>query len=394
MATNVCAGVWYTKFVTSRRVLAIVIALLPVVAMPAAAEGDAGSLTLTAGGNGAGFAGDDGPATSAKLDGPHGAAVGPDGTLYIADTGNHRVRAVAPDGTIRTVAGDGGETGLSESIPARSRGTAISLGRPTAVTAGADGSVYVADSLVGRVYKLAGDGSIALVAELDGGGARELRGLAVGADGTVFVSDRGYNRVVALSSDGTETVVAGVGAAPGSHTPVVAPSSLAAGNGGDLWIAGHYLFRVRAGAVAPVTLAGSGKWAVGDGTRWPPAEDPLINVGSVAASGGDVFAVSRSLRTVVRLSEGGMRSTLMGLPADPFGASDPVELAASDFRGGRLYLIDTTGSRIFAVGVPASETTEPSEGRPTWVWVASVIALAAVVAVGVVIARRRRHQAS
>jgi hypothetical protein len=385
--------VWYTKFVTPRRFLAIVIALLPAVAMqaPAAAGRDNGPLTLAVGGNGRGFAGDDGPAASAKLDGPHGAAVGPDGTLYIADTGNHRVRAVAPDGKIRTVAGDGGEAGPKESIPAGSRGTTISLGRPTAVAAGADGSVYVADSLVGRVYKVAVDGSITLLAELGGGGARELRGLAVGADGTVYVSDRKYNRVVALKSGGSETVLAGVGAAPGSYTPVVAPSGLATSNGGDVWIAGHYLFRVRAGAVAPVTLPGTGKWAVGDGAKWPPAEEPLINVGSVAASGGDVFAFSRSQRAVVRLGEGGLRTTLMELPADSFRVGDPVELAVSGVRGGQLYLIDTTGSRIFAVGVPAGETAGAGEGRPAWVWFVSVFALAAVVAAGVVIVRRRRQ---
>jgi sugar lactone lactonase YvrE len=68
-----------------------------------------GTLTTVAGTGTAGFAGDGGPATQARLDQPYGLALGEDGSLYVADRGNFRVRRIAPDGTITTLAGTGEE---------------------------------------------------------------------------------------------------------------------------------------------------------------------------------------------------------------------------------------------------------------------------------------------
>ena len=66
-----------------------------------------GTITTVAGDGTPGFSGDGGPATSAQLDQPNGLAILDDGTLYIADRENFRVRRVAPDGTIDTIAGTG-----------------------------------------------------------------------------------------------------------------------------------------------------------------------------------------------------------------------------------------------------------------------------------------------
>jgi len=71
-----------------------------------------GTIDTIAGDGTAGFLGDGGPATEARLDQPYGLALDDDGTLYVADRGNFRVRRIAPDGTIETIAGTG-EEGLS-----------------------------------------------------------------------------------------------------------------------------------------------------------------------------------------------------------------------------------------------------------------------------------------
>ena len=66
-----------------------------------------GVLSHVAGVGSSGFSGDGGPASKARLSNPAAIAVAADGTVYIADTGNHRIRRVGPDGIIRTVAGTG-----------------------------------------------------------------------------------------------------------------------------------------------------------------------------------------------------------------------------------------------------------------------------------------------
>ncbi|MGH9012222.1 MAG: hypothetical protein ACRDYF_20625, partial [Acidimicrobiia bacterium] len=71
-------------------------------------DGDAGGVIRTvAGSNTRGYSGDGGSATSAAFDQPRAAAVGPDGTVYIADTFNHRVRRVDLRGAVTTLAGTG-----------------------------------------------------------------------------------------------------------------------------------------------------------------------------------------------------------------------------------------------------------------------------------------------
>jgi sugar lactone lactonase YvrE len=83
-----------------------------------------------------GFTGDGGDARQAKLSGPKGVALAPDGSLYIADTENHAIRRVDRNGIITTVAGNG------------QRGA---LARPHGVFVDAKGVVYIADSENNRI---------------------------------------------------------------------------------------------------------------------------------------------------------------------------------------------------------------------------------------------------
>ncbi|OGP87479.1 MAG: hypothetical protein A2156_10700, partial [Deltaproteobacteria bacterium RBG_16_48_10] len=107
--------------------------------------------------------GDGGPAIQAKLNGPRGIKVGPDGSLYIADTGNRRVRKVTPDGTITTVAGNGASCFWTD--PCGDGGPALQAPVfPMDVAIGPDGILYIADNWAHRIRKVGADGVITRVA--------------------------------------------------------------------------------------------------------------------------------------------------------------------------------------------------------------------------------------
>jgi DNA-binding beta-propeller fold protein YncE len=103
----------------------------------------AGIITTVAGNGTPGFAGDGGPATEAQLNNPVDVEIGPDGSLYIADTYNSCVRAVDPAGTIRTVAGVCGSSGFNGD---GGEATAALMDRPFGIELDDEGNLYIADT--------------------------------------------------------------------------------------------------------------------------------------------------------------------------------------------------------------------------------------------------------
>lgn len=115
------------------------------------------SIISTIAGNGtAGFAGDGGPAIASRVNQPRDTAMGPDGSIYVADTFNNRIRRIAPDGTITTVAGNGSATYNGDGIPA----TSASLSWPHDLVVDSTGVLYIADSAHHRIRRVGLDGII------------------------------------------------------------------------------------------------------------------------------------------------------------------------------------------------------------------------------------------
>ena len=133
-----------------------------------------GIITIVAGNGHRGFSGDGGAATKASLHSPEGIALGKDGSLYIADRGNQRIRRVSPNGIITTIAGDGRRVkkhGYWQGRFAGDGGPAInaSLNRPQGVAVSPDGSIYIADTWNIRIRKINPKGIIRTVVNVNGG---------------------------------------------------------------------------------------------------------------------------------------------------------------------------------------------------------------------------------
>jgi sugar lactone lactonase YvrE len=148
----------------------------------------------------------DGPAASAAFDGPMGLALGPDGTLYVADAYNNRIRAIGTSGTVWTVAGDG-LAGYQDGP-----GTSARFDVPCGVAIDPKGGLFVADTANNAVRRIARDRSVSTV-ELSAESALEdvslVRpiGIAAGPHGA-FVTDR-RGRILHILENGRTRVLAG-----------------------------------------------------------------------------------------------------------------------------------------------------------------------------------------
>ena len=109
-----------------------------------------GQVTILAGTGTAGFAGDGGPAASAQLNAPSGLIVDSQGNLYIADTGNNRIRMIGSDGTMRTIAGNGAADFDGDGGPALS----AAFNMPLGLAVDAAGNLFISDFGNNRVRKL------------------------------------------------------------------------------------------------------------------------------------------------------------------------------------------------------------------------------------------------
>jgi hypothetical protein len=217
-----------------------------------------GTIATVAGTGTKGYNGDERPATSAALADPRGVATFPDGRILIPDTDNDRIRLVALDGTIRTVAGDGTPGFAGDGGPA----TSAKLRSPFGVAPVPDGGFLVDDSGNSRIRRVSPKGLITTVAGDgvrgyggDGGPAvaAKLNGVhsVAAVPGGFVIADTGNERV-RLVRAGVITTVAGTGVAGfsgagGSATAAQLdqPKAVALSKAGAILIADSLNNRVR-----------------------------------------------------------------------------------------------------------------------------------------------------
>ncbi len=219
-----------------------------------------GNITTLAGNGSEGFAGDGGAATAAQLNNPIGLAVAGDGSVYLSDTQNHRVRKIATNGVISTIAGTGtlgfaGDGGAA---------TAAQLSYPGALVFDAAGNLLIADYGNNRVRRVSADGIISTFAGNGSGGfagdasaatLAQISGpfaLAIGPNANVLIADQNNNRVRSVAADGTITTIAGGSStislgdgAAATEAFISLPSGLATDAAGQVFISDRGNLRIR-----------------------------------------------------------------------------------------------------------------------------------------------------
>jgi uncharacterized protein (TIGR03437 family) len=238
----------------------------------------AGTISVFAGNGAITFVGDGGPATSASFFNPSAVAADSAGNVYIADTTNNRVRKVNTSGIISTVAGNGSPTFTGDGGPA----TSAALFSPLAVAVDSTGNLFIADSGNSRIRKVNPAGIISTVAGSflpgfsgDGGAATSASfllpgGIGVDTAGNLFIADIGNNRIRKVNTAGIISTVAGNGtkgfsgdggpATGASLNLFSAHAGLAIDSAGNLYIpdvANHRVRRVDSSGVIN-TVAGNG----------------------------------------------------------------------------------------------------------------------------------------
>jgi trimeric autotransporter adhesin len=234
-----------------------------------------GGIISTVAGNGTpGFSGDGGSAVSAQLYLPAGVAVDANGTLYIADTGNQRVRQVTAGGVISTIAGTG--TGGFSGDGAAA--TAAKLNNPNSVAVDTGGNLYICDSSnnlirkvsAGVITTVAGDGTLLTGFSGDGGSATSARlffpaAVAVDSSGNFYIADQFNNRIRKVSGGVINTVagngVVGFSGDGGAATSAQLnlPAGVAVDGSGNLFISDSTNNRIRYVAGGTIfTIAGTG----------------------------------------------------------------------------------------------------------------------------------------
>ncbi|MFZ4517311.1 MAG: signal peptidase I [Microthrixaceae bacterium] len=288
-----------------------------------------GAVNALAGTGTAGVTGDGGAATAATLSAPRGVAVAPDGTIYIADTTNNRIRRVATNGTISTFAG-GPAASLCTYTGAVS---GLGLNAPRGVAVAANGDLIVADTgancirridTAGNVTRVAGGGTTVTTCTTATVAASTITlatpsGVAVASNGDVIIAETGRNCVRRVNTTGNATLVAGGG------TTVITCTATAV-------------------AASTITLSGP------QGVAVDPTNGDVI----VADTGRNCIRRVNSPGTSSLVAGGGATTTCTAGAGSTFSLSGPEGVAVDS--AGTVYVADT-GRRCIRTVTAAGAVT-------------------------------------
>jgi hypothetical protein len=343
----------------------------PAVSVPPTLTLGPGVVTTLAGSGTPAFA--DGTGAAASFYYPQGVAVLPNGTVVVADYGNHRIRLVTTTGVVTTLAGSG--------TPAFTDGTGTlaSFNTPAGVAILSNGNIVVADrsnnsirlvTPAGGVTTLAGRGSL-YPGNADGQGSlatfRNPSGVAVLPNGNIAVADTGNNRLRIVTPTGLVSTLAGSGTGAFADGTGLSASfynlcGVAALSNGNIVVADPVNNRIRLVTPAGVvtTLAGNSTGAFADGTGSAASFNYPTGVAVIPSI--NVIVVSDYYNNRIRLiSSTGVVTTLAGNSTGAFADGTGSAASFNNTYGvavnpytDRVYTGDVANNRIRQITLPYS----------------------------------------
>ncbi len=222
---------------------------------------DPSGIIFTVAGDGTrGYRGDGHPATDGEFKDPVGVAVDISGNIYIADAGDHRIRMVDASGTMSTICGGGVPGSSGDGGPA----TTARINTPVSVSADLSGNVYIADSGNQKIRVIDASGIISTFAGIgtsgfsgDGGYATAASlsspvGVVTDIFGNVLIADAGNNRIRLVNPSGIISTLAGTGAPAyggdggyATSAQINMPTKIVMDNVGNMFIADASNDRIR-----------------------------------------------------------------------------------------------------------------------------------------------------
>ena len=337
-----------------------------------------------------GWAGDGMPATMAQLDYPIDITVDIDGNVYIADMNNHAIRKITPNGIISTIAGSPGAGYSGDGGPA----TLAKLNKPVSVAVDFSGNIYVADQGNAVIRKIAPDGIITTIAgngtegySGDGGQALDaeldlrLADLIVDYDGNLLVSHPESYVVRKISAAGIITTIAGNGIqgysgddGPATDAQFKSPRFLAVQPDGTIYISDPKTFTIRKIDPAGALTRFAGTQVNGNTGDGGPAENAQLGgpYGIARDNCNNLYITSYEGSVIRKINAAGIISTIAGNGirsadgdgglATAAGLWYPMALT-SDYHG-HILVTDTYNGRVRKVSVDVCDQIDIQSPGP------------------------------
>lgn len=280
----------------------------------------------------------DGPGSQARFNWPHGVALGPDGSLYVADTDSHTIRKISPAGVVTTVAGQANQSGYADGSGPQAR-----FKKPIGVVVDAAGTVYVADQENHTIRKITPAGEVSTLA---GTPTRAWRtkhgpevlplekptGLALGPGNTLYVTDQGTGCIYKIDAVGKITTFIGpeqyvaFAQQAGGRFRGYSLAGLAVGADGTVYVGDSDNASIRKISPAGVLSA----W-VGNGGGYTDGNRQQAQLGNptglALTADGTLYVADERFNVIRCISPAGDVRTVAG-EGDLFGNTDAVGAAA------------------------------------------------------------------